>query len=350
MTEKKTVMLSEILSDFKHGSSDEQLKAKYGLTQEELDYTLDQMVANKQLDQSELQAHRALEAGLLEIPENLPTHFRKKAIWGIIIGILVAGVGAAVGAIDPKLAIVSPLGLLLGTVVFTWGCCYLAKSKGYHGALGLLGLLGCFGLLILLIIPNRFKGSGSAVWVAVAIVAGVVVLFFITGIILAIAVPYYVSMKRTASDRAAYADVLKLGAAVERLGAETLDANGNWNTLCKKIDNTNIKWLLGPHYGFSGTNKKADVRIYIDTENNEIRGFALKGSRPAGLQSRYVYRISLCSTKKLPTERSTEDFSKYIPISSDKCYTTTMITGSGQQVNYIEPKSSVPCTELRNKE
>ena len=40
----------------------------------------------------------------------------------------------------------------------------------------------------------------------------------IIGIILAIAIPYYVSYKRTACDRAATGDISKLGASLERCG------------------------------------------------------------------------------------------------------------------------------------
>ncbi len=47
----------------------------------------------------------------------------------------------------------------------------------------------------------------------------------IIGIILAIAIPYYVSYKRTSCDRAASGDISKLGAAVQRLGNELVDLN-----------------------------------------------------------------------------------------------------------------------------
>ena len=47
----------------------------------------------------------------------------------------------------------------------------------------------------------------------------------IIGIILAIAIPYYVSYKRTACDRAATGDISKLGASIERFGNELVDLN-----------------------------------------------------------------------------------------------------------------------------
>ncbi len=47
----------------------------------------------------------------------------------------------------------------------------------------------------------------------------------IIGIILAIAIPYYVSYKRTSCDRAASSDIGKASASLERLGNELVDLN-----------------------------------------------------------------------------------------------------------------------------
>ena len=52
----------------------------------------------------------------------------------------------------------------------------------------------------------------------------------IIGIILAIAIPYYVSYKRAACDRNANADIARLAAAGERLGQELVDLNGNFQS------------------------------------------------------------------------------------------------------------------------
>ena len=48
----------------------------------------------------------------------------------------------------------------------------------------------------------------------------------IIGIILAIAIPYYVTYKRAACDRTADADVARLNVAVERFANELVDLNG----------------------------------------------------------------------------------------------------------------------------
>jgi prepilin-type N-terminal cleavage/methylation domain-containing protein len=52
----------------------------------------------------------------------------------------------------------------------------------------------------------------------------------IIGIILAIAIPYYVSYKRASCDRNANADISRLAAAAERLGNELVDLNGNFQS------------------------------------------------------------------------------------------------------------------------
>ena len=166
----------------------------------------------------------------------------------------------------------------------------------------------------------------------------------IIGIILAIAIPYYISYKRTAADRSANADVVKVGAAIERLGNEIVDLNGNWDVLCQAIDNTTIGWIAGTMYGFGGTNEKAGTRVWIDTTRFEIRGFALRGSRPLGVASRYVYRVTLCGETDLPAEQDTGGgFSAYAPI-ANTCYTTSMVTGVGTTITFAIPIGSIACS------
>ena len=65
----------------------------------------------------------------------------------------------------------------------------------------------------------------------------------IIGIILAVAIPYYVSYKRAACDRTADADVSRLNVAVERFSNELVDVNG-------PFDETNqIAFRRQPHMG-----------------------------------------------------------------------------------------------------
>ncbi len=69
----------------------------------------------------------------------------------------------------------------------------------------------------------------------------------IIGIILAIAIPYYVSYKRTACDRAATGDISKMGAAIERFGNELVDLN--CPDMVNIVGNINLAWFVGPYYG-----------------------------------------------------------------------------------------------------
>ncbi len=113
----------------------------------------------------------------------------------------------------------------------------------------------------------------------------------IIGIILAIAVPYYVSYKRTACDRSASGDISRIAACIERLGNELVDLN--CSSLEIMASSLQVEWLLGPYYGWGGTTRKCNVLISVDTPNAVITACALKGSRPAGPNSRYMYRQTL---------------------------------------------------------
>jgi prepilin-type N-terminal cleavage/methylation domain-containing protein len=127
----------------------------------------------------------------------------------------------------------------------------------------------------------------------------------IIGIILAIAIPYYISYKRTSCDRAASADIGKAGACLERLGNELVDLN-------KKFDNDAagyqmytqnlLQYLIGPYYGFRGGTVKCNVLMLISADSSRyiLQGCAMKGSHPAGQNSRYMYRAPVAGGGDLP--------------------------------------------------
>ena len=81
----------------------------------------------------------------------------------------------------------------------------------------------------------------------------------IIGIILAVAIPYYTAYKRTACDRAAEADLSKLGATIERLGNEVVDLNGRFDNDAGAQLAPNIAWTVGSFYGWGGTSSKCPV-------------------------------------------------------------------------------------------
>ena len=83
----------------------------------------------------------------------------------------------------------------------------------------------------------------------------------IIGIILAVAIPYYVSYKRAACDRTADADVSRLNVAVERFANELVDLNGPFDDANQLAFIAQLPWVLGNYYGWGGTTAKCGVQI-----------------------------------------------------------------------------------------
>jgi prepilin-type N-terminal cleavage/methylation domain-containing protein len=151
----------------------------------------------------------------------------------------------------------------------------------------------------------------------------------IIGIILAIAVPYYVSYKRTACDRAATGDISKLGAALERFGNELVDMN------CPDLgiqgQSVNLSWLVGPYYGWGGTNRKCNVLVRRSNANTEVWACAEKGSHPTEVAGqRYVYRVILGGGTDLPVTREVCDTggATFYGGTGATCYTSSMLTST----------------------
>jgi type IV pilus assembly protein PilA len=167
----------------------------------------------------------------------------------------------------------------------------------------------------------------------------------IIGIILAIAIPYYISYKRTSCDRSADADIRKLAAAVERLGNELVDLNLKFDsdTTAQQIYDQNLlQYMVGPYYGFRGGSKKCEVLIRLGRDNLRytVEGCSVKGSHPAGTNTRYVYRapvagggdlpvtvnVGECSVASGTTTATASVFSEY-PTggTTETCYTESMV-------------------------
>lgn len=131
----------------------------------------------------------------------------------------------------------------------------------------------------------------------------------IIGIILAIAIPYYVSYKRTACDRSASADVGKASAGLERLANELVDLNYRFDEEVANHIATNnaLQWMVGPFYGWRGGTQKCTVLIRMQQGTGgrwEIQGCAEKGSHPRTGQ-RYIYRAPFAGGGDLPAEVGT---------------------------------------------
>jgi type IV pilus assembly protein PilA len=167
----------------------------------------------------------------------------------------------------------------------------------------------------------------------------------IIGIILAIAIPYYIAYKRTACDRAANADVGRIGAGLERLGNELVDLNFNWDAIASSMTDTQLPWFAGTYYGWGGPNAKCDVHVFVDTANLEVRGWAGRGSRPAGANTRYVYRVTLVGGTDMPATTVTGPAAGQGPQTT--CYLTSMVSSSGA---LSQPSGTTSCSAITGTE
>ncbi len=116
----------------------------------------------------------------------------------------------------------------------------------------------------------------------------------IIGIILAIAIPYYIGYKRNTCDKNANSDVSKLAAASEVLSNELVDLNGNFgNTL--GLAGFDVAYFKGTFYGWSGTSNKCGVSISWSPDTMRAYACASMGSTPDSNNPtwRYIYGYTL---------------------------------------------------------
>jgi len=403
MDEKKRVSVNEVMLDFRSGFNDRELMAKYGLSPKQLDEVYRRLVQSGRLTQAEVDARRDLLDDVLEFDDEplqerpqvgksgadtqtdrrpippspgsvdslppQPENWQKKAALGIIGGIAITTLGVFVPAIGTEWAIILFLLMeIVGCVLQIWGCYYLAKGKGYHGALCILGVL-CFpGLLILLVLPNKYGGDKtSGLMIALVVFLISIVVIAIVGIILAIAIPYYIAFKRAACDRAAHADVLKLAAAFEHLGKELADRNLRLDdeAITRVVENNAVQHMVGPYYGFEGCTGKCEVLIRLNRHQDRwvIEGTALKGSHPQDVTSHYVYRAPIAAGGDLPAAVIAKDVVNarngesrdwnsypYAPTGQPEiCYAQSIIQDGGppgKRTFSIKIPSGVPCSKL----
>ena len=153
----------------------------------------------------------------------------------------------------------------------------------------------------------------------------------IIGIILAIAIPYYISYKRAACDKAASGDLVQLAAALQRLEADREVVNSTETGL---LNTGQLGYMVGPYYGWGGSTRKCDVRISLlaggGASMEEAQACSVNGSHPSGATSRYLFRISLTGGADLPVQSTTtcQNGAVY-GAPTAMCYTESMYNTDG---------------------
>jgi type IV pilus assembly protein PilA len=185
----------------------------------------------------------------------------------------------------------------------------------------------------------------------------------IIGIILAIAIPYYISYKRTSCDRSADADIRKLSAGVERLGNELVDLNLKFDndTTAQQIYTQNLmQYMVGPYYGFRGGSTKCEVVIRLLNVGTRyvIQGCSVKGAHPAGSTTRYLYQAPVAGGGDLPTTVSVAGectaggtaivatFNAYPVVAAtiEQCYTESLVNPTAGAPTGLAFTSRVPAS------
>lgn len=185
--------------------------------------------------------------------------------------------------------------------------------------------------------PRKTGYAGGFTLIELMVVVAII------GIILAIAIPYFIAYKRTSCDRAASVNITEVGACLERFGSELTDLN------CTEYVPTtsNINYLVGPYYGWGGSQRKCDVRITVDNISTpqEVWGCALNGSMPSGPTTRYLYRARISGGTDLPASQITTcQTGNQYGGAGNSCYTESMVTASCT----ITLPNAVDCASLTN--
>lgn len=95
--------------------------------------------------------------------------YRKSTRIGLIVGTVVVVLAKVISLVNPEAAV--PV-MLIGAILFIWGCVNYMRGKGHSGWWGALGLFFLIGLIVLLFFPDRCKAGGSPTRAAAPAAAG----------------------------------------------------------------------------------------------------------------------------------------------------------------------------------
>ncbi len=170
-------------------------------------------------------------------------------------------------------------------------------------------------------------GCSVASFVVLALVLGPVV-----GFMIHLRTVFYTNE----AERAAFADMSKLGAAIERLRNEQVYMKCSER---KKLTPETLQYLVGPYYGWAGTNQKYNVLIRI--MGKEIWGCSPHGRRYENDQ-RTIYRILIDTGTELATQQGKCTGKSYGGPKAT-CFLSTAIS---PDCRIMRPKESKPCKEI----
>ena len=359
MPESKQVSEEQLLADIKQGLSDDDLMNKYGLSPSRLDLLFAQLIYKDLITKSELDARKPLSGHTLGTVAGVPGQdslpplpgkppsganslsdikldelgpsnetlrdYERKAFWGILISMLLGLVGAGLSQAGDAAKGFGLLINLIGFVLYFWGFYHLVKRKGYHWAWTFVCVLSGLGLLIIILMKDKYKLPRSGYMTAIIVLVIIIpIAIAVLGIILAISIPYYISYKRTACDNVARQELVRLQAACDKYRN---DPNNR-----TKEPPGNLRHLVGPYYGWNGTDEKCQVRIKYDRSSHEARAVAIKGRSPQGAGSRYMYGRNLISGSE---QTST------IPDVDSSGFTAYPLLGAGRDASCFDRKGTL---------
>lgn len=83
--------------------------------------------------------------------------YKTKTNIGIGCGLLIQFIGKVIVGAMPDNSFIGLILIIVGFIMFIWGCGCYAVGKGYSQFLGILGILSCLGLVILAVLPDKHK-------------------------------------------------------------------------------------------------------------------------------------------------------------------------------------------------
>ncbi len=268
----------------------------------------------------------------------------KRPAYENVVGPMIAGGGAAwwfgfvelvLGFPPPALSFLQGeltfrlylLGLFGGgAVLYMWGFYLWAKGRGLSRWTSLLGLVPLAGLLIIERIPaggagNQSNAQGKKKRSSLG--TGLFIAAVIMGIIYLIELPMIRAGAQGACDRQAMADLQSLSAALQRFGNHKVDVNwcdgegsGRQRDNAKLSEDV-LRYMVGPFYGWKGTDRYRRVLVRIEEET--VCLCTLRGFRPQGPDTRYIYRLTFDGVELPP--RIGRCFGRSYGGPRDICYT-----------------------------